>query len=78
MFLCKKLIADYGAERFFMNNAHILIVDDSGYAHMLCSKEYKWTEAEVNESGKVLEEKTNLWLIEDLSFTYRLKTIHCL
>ncbi|CAH0119907.1 Adaptive-response sensory-kinase SasA [Paenibacillus sp. CECT 9249] len=46
-----------------------------GYAHMLESESYEWTQAEVREFAGVMKEKSQYMheLIEDLNATYRLK-----
>ncbi|XOK60854.1 sensor histidine kinase [Paenibacillus elgii] len=47
----------------------------SGYAHVLESASYSWSEEELRTIGRTLREKSDFMseLIEDLSLTYRLK-----
>jgi signal transduction histidine kinase len=46
-----------------------------GYSTLLASDAYTWTSSEVNDFGKIIQEKSHYMseLIEDLNLTYRLK-----
>jgi signal transduction histidine kinase len=46
-----------------------------GYSTLLASDSYTWTQSEVNDFGKIIQEKSHYMseLIEDLNLTYRLK-----
>ncbi|OIU69760.1 sensor histidine kinase [Rossellomorea aquimaris] len=46
-----------------------------GYSTLLASDSYTWTQSEINDFGKIIQEKSHYMseLIEDLNLTYRLK-----